>query len=931
MNHFRKFLAMALAALMLIGATVSVSAKKFDDVANDNIYAEQIDLLSEIGVIVGTSANEFSPNEPVTREQMALLLYRMMIGNDNAGSINTSPFNDLYDPTYHGAISWASANGYIIGTGGTTFNPRGGILFQDGITMLVRLLGHETEKMNQGYPWTYIEAGVKLGLTDGLSNIAYTATLTRGQIAALLYNALTADYLIPKNVSGNIFYETSTIIEEIFGYSIEEAVLTATNDYALPGYDKVIKNNYVALTYQEYVGDNAISRTIYVNYDELGFDVDANDKLGDLVKVIFTIDAKTKLVTVLGALELGGSEIFDTATVPSNKSYIQIDGVRYNVVADYSDVLGTNNNELLVFKYNVDGSMTQITSNTALANLLGFFEIEMIYDDNSNVANRALLKPYSMAQLKVDRNGGINIAGGLTQDKLTGGFSNPNNAVIGDYVLYYYNTALKSLEIKQPLDLIENALVTRLTASQAVVGGVTYTLGKSGSLITASSIAQQLTVGRKTNIVVYQNCIVGVTDAIESANSSNYLVAMSGTTPVYADGSVRYFLNANINGVNTGIFVKSADVSVGQVYRYVVDGNGFYTLIPMTLDETDTIVSGPNAFIQSNNVLNELAMQINSTNGTTITRGENFYYTLSAGEADVLGSAGVSAPISFLTNDDTVILVKTESGIVAKTGSYTSTIAINDGASLTAVFTDRPGSIEMLRFLYISDGTLGSVNEGASYAKIYSVVGLEYIDGNVMTAYKAYNFSNGKIETFVSPYGSLNVGSTYAIDSEGRLSNLERNNTSGIITGYNDGVVTIGGEVYKLADNVMIHAISSNLTVSQLEIEDVYMHNVEIFAEGREIYAIIAGPALGFTASAEGNTFTLSANLDISELAANNAKLNGVTHNGQAMSLDNFSLSTNENSLVIESTEDLAAGFYVISFNFFDQLYVVNCTVAATE
>lgn len=110
MNHFRKFLAMALAALMLIGATVSVSAKKFDDVANDNIYAEQIDLLSEIGVIVGTSANEFSPNEPVTREQMALLLYRMMIGNDNAGSINTSPFNDLYDPTYHGAISWASAN-----------------------------------------------------------------------------------------------------------------------------------------------------------------------------------------------------------------------------------------------------------------------------------------------------------------------------------------------------------------------------------------------------------------------------------------------------------------------------------------------------------------------------------------------------------------------------------------------------------------------------------------------------------------------------------------------------------------------------------------------------------------------------------------------------------------------------------------------------
>lgn len=931
MNHFRKFLALALAALMLIGATVSVSAKKFDDVANDNVYAEQIDLLSEIGVIVGTSANEFSPNESVTREQMALLLYRMMIGDDNAGSINTSPFNDLYDPTYHGAISWASANGYIIGTGGTTFNPRGGILFQDGITMLVRLLGHETEKMNQGYPWTYIEAGVKLGLTDGLGNIAYTATLTRGQIAALLYNALTADYLIPKNVSGNIFYETSTIIEEIFGYSIEEAILTATNDYALPGYEKVIKNDYVALTYSEYVGDTAVARTIYVSYDELGLDVDANEKLGEMVKVIFTVDAKTKLVTVLGALELGSSDTFDTATVDSDKEYIEIDGVRYNVVAGYSDVLGTNNNELLVFKYNVDGSMTQVTSNTALASLLGFFEIEMIYDDNGNVANRALLKPYSMAQLKVDRNGGINIAGGLTQEKLTGGISNPNNAAIGDYVLYYYNTALKSLEIKQPLALVEGALVTRLTSSQAVVGGVTYTLGKSGSLVTASSIAQQLTVGRKANIIVYQNCIVGVTDTVDSANSSSYLVAMSSTSPVYADGSIRYFMNANINGVNTGIFVKSAEVTIGQVYRYVVDGNGFYTLIPMTLDETNTIVSGADAFIQSNVNLNELALQINSTNGTTITRGDNFYYTLSAGEASVIGSSGASAPISFLTNDDTVILVNTENGIVAKTGSYTSTIAINDGASLTAVFTDRPGSIEMLRFLYISDGTLGSVNEGANYAKIYSVVGLEYIDGNVMTAYKAYNFANGKIETLVSPYGSLNVGSTYAIDSEGMLSNIERSNTTGIITGYNDGVVTIGGEVYKLADDVMIHAISSKLVVSDLEIEDVYMHNVEIFAEGREIYAIIAGSALGFTASAEGNTFTLEANLDITGLGTINTSLNSVTHNNSAMSLDNFTLSVSENTLVLESTAELAEGFYVISFNFFDQLYIVNCTVTAAE
>lgn len=928
MNHFKKILALALSALMLFGATVSVSAKRFDDVANDNAFAEQIDLLSEIGVILGTSQNEFSPNASVTREQMALLLYRMMLGDDNAGNVNTSPFTDLYDPTYHGAISWAAANEYILGTGNNKFDPRGGIIFQDGITMLVRMLGHETDRMNKGYPWTYIEAGVKLGLTEGLENLSYTATLTRGQIAALLYNALTADYLIPKNVSGNIFYETSTIIEEVFGYEIEEAILTATNDFALPGYTKVIKNNYVALTYEEHVGDSIIPRTIYVNYDELEFTENANAKLGDRVKVIFTIDAKTKLVTVLGALTMGHSDTFDTAAMGKNNTYVEIDGVQYNVVPTYSDVLGTNNNELIVFKYNMDGSMTQVTSNAAMASLIGFFEVEMIYDNNGNIASRALIKPYALAQLNIDRNGGINIAGGLTENKLTGGLSNPNGAKVGDYVLYHYNTARKSLEIKQPVDLIEGALVTRLTTGEATVGGVTYKLGKSGSTITAASIAKELTVGRKANILVYQNSIVGVTDTVESANSSKYLVAMSSTTPVFTDGAIRYFMTANLNGVNTGIFVKDADITVGNVYRYVVDANGLYTLIPMEITE-GTIQSGLNAFIQNGNGLNEHALHIGSASNATVTRGDNFYYTLNTDATSITGTSGINAPISFLTNDDTVIMVKTENGIVAKTGSYTSTIAINDGASVTAVFSDRPGTIEMLRFLYITDGSLGSVNEGASFAKVYSIIGLEYVDGTVMTAYKAYNFETGKMETIISPYGSLTVGKTYAIDNEGRLSNIERSNTTGIITGYNDGIVTIGGQVYKLAENATIHSINSSLAVSSLNIEDVYMHNVEIFAEGREIFAIIAGPALNFTAEAAGKIITMTPNSDITALGDLDLKLNGVTHDGSSISNDSFTLTANNGELMLEHTADLAAGQYVITFNFFDQLYIVTCTVEA--
>ena len=116
MKNFKKILSATLAVLMIMSAFVfSTSAKNFEDVPSDHKFAEQIGIIADIGVTVGTSDTEYSPEVKVTREQMALLLYRLMVGNENSGKVNTTPFTDLTDPTYFGAISWAYANEYIIG------------------------------------------------------------------------------------------------------------------------------------------------------------------------------------------------------------------------------------------------------------------------------------------------------------------------------------------------------------------------------------------------------------------------------------------------------------------------------------------------------------------------------------------------------------------------------------------------------------------------------------------------------------------------------------------------------------------------------------------------------------------------------------------------------------------------------------------------
>ena len=70
--------------------------------------------------------------------------------------------------------------------------------------------------MNENYPWSYINAGIKLGLDRGLENIAYDKTLTRAETAVILYNALTSEYLLGKTApNGNVYYESTSIIEEI--------------------------------------------------------------------------------------------------------------------------------------------------------------------------------------------------------------------------------------------------------------------------------------------------------------------------------------------------------------------------------------------------------------------------------------------------------------------------------------------------------------------------------------------------------------------------------------------------------------------------------------------------------------------------------------------------------------------------------------------
>ncbi len=791
-----------------VSATViSGSAKSFDDVAPESQYSEQIEILSDMGIILGTSDNEFSPDENVSREQMALLLYRLMTGKDNAGRVNTSPFTDLYEPTYNGAISWANANGFILGTSDTTFDPVGGITLQDALAMITRALGQTNDKTAAGYPWSYIDIGTRIGLTGGLEDIEYTDTLTRAQTAAVIFNALTADYLIANNTSGTTVTRVTTVLSEVYGYKAGVAQIVATNNASLAGYDKVVKNGYVLA--------DVDGTATHILASDLGITGDTTSLMGENFTVFYKTNASTGISSVLASAKYGKTEKHNAFTYDSGKTYVKIGGTKYNVVESFSDATATNENELIVYQVQSNGYFTKVASNEALVALEGYFSIKLIFD--GAVAKTAVFTPLSIGELKIT-NGAINIAGNKTEGELTGGFVNSHGAVSGDYVLYNYSADTSRLVIEEKLDVVKGVQVSRKTSASAVVGGKTYQLGVTGTAQDAATVHASLSVGEDVSLVVFGDRIVAAYTSGSSAISDySYLVATSDLIPVVYNGKIVNYMTAFIGGADMGIHVSNTSVTVGQVYRYA-EKDGVLTLTAPDNDE----------FAPSD----AIKIVIPSASSVTVGKGSNVYFTLSGSGAD----------LDFITDSDTTIIVKTESGYVYRHGTLTSDIRVADGAKVVAVAQDCRGSVEKLSFLYVSNGSIEYATSDVNYVQVLSSDGSELVGGKELYVYKAYSFGNGKIEAFYSESNTLESGKTYLLDENGNVSNTEKSLASGIVNGLAGNVITIGSASYNLASDVKIskiEAVTNGHTVRTLNASELYGMTVSFVTSGNSVTHIV--------------------------------------------------------------------------------------------
>ena len=101
----------------------------FSDVETGAWYTDAVAWAAENGIVNGVSDTEFAPGDDITREQLAVILYRYAAyqGYDVSQRADLSGFADAASISDYAqaALSWANAQGLVLGFEDDSLRPQG--------------------------------------------------------------------------------------------------------------------------------------------------------------------------------------------------------------------------------------------------------------------------------------------------------------------------------------------------------------------------------------------------------------------------------------------------------------------------------------------------------------------------------------------------------------------------------------------------------------------------------------------------------------------------------------------------------------------------------------------------------------------------------------------------------------------------------------
>ena len=171
----------------------------FTDVPRTEWYYEAVSYVATEGLMNGVSTTQFNPNGTASRAQIVTILWRLA----GEPSALTGAFTDVPAGEYYStAVAWASRQGIVTGVGNNRFEPNSNITREQLAVILYRyaqdagysttasgsITGYYDYARVNGYARTALQWAVGTGLITGTSSTTLSPqdTATRAQVATIL-------------------------------------------------------------------------------------------------------------------------------------------------------------------------------------------------------------------------------------------------------------------------------------------------------------------------------------------------------------------------------------------------------------------------------------------------------------------------------------------------------------------------------------------------------------------------------------------------------------------------------------------------------------------------------------------------------------------------------------------------------------------------
>ena len=125
----------------LAGKPASSAASGFTDVSPDAYYAKAVAWAARRNIVTGVGGGRFEPSSPITREQLAAMLYRYAnLQGPVQGSLSAFSVGEAVSPWAQDAVQWAVNRGILTGKG-SRLDPQGRATRAEAAAMLQRFAG----------------------------------------------------------------------------------------------------------------------------------------------------------------------------------------------------------------------------------------------------------------------------------------------------------------------------------------------------------------------------------------------------------------------------------------------------------------------------------------------------------------------------------------------------------------------------------------------------------------------------------------------------------------------------------------------------------------------------------------------------------------------------------------------------------------------